>query len=63
MGCMEEMNIFKQIQYPLKEVPPSLRDKVQADVEDAKLLMEIVELFSRQYGNLAENLFKKVKKI
>jgi len=60
---MEEKNIFKQFQYPIKEVPIGLKAKVLEDVENAKLFTEMAELFSSRYGEVAQSIFKKVKKI
>ncbi len=39
-------NPFKQINQPLKEVPPELKSKVMHDIAMAKLLMDLAELFS-----------------
>lgn len=59
---MAEENIFKRIAPLQMEVPTSLRDDVMEDVENAKLFMELTALFSLEYPQTVDQIFKKVKK-
>ncbi|NNE32033.1 MAG: hypothetical protein HKN40_06655 [Winogradskyella sp.] len=55
-------NPFKHINQPLKEVPPELKAKVMHDIAMAKLLMDIAELFSYNFGYIIESISSKRKK-
>ncbi|MHA7844439.1 MAG: hypothetical protein ACX93I_14060 [Winogradskyella sp.] len=55
-------NPFKQINQPLKEVPPELKSKVMNDIAMAKLLMELAELFSYNLGYIIDTVSKNRKK-
>ena len=52
------MNPFKQINKPLKEVPPELKGRVMHDIAMAKLLMEIAELFSYNLSYIIDTVSK-----
>ncbi|GAA4230757.1 hypothetical protein GCM10022291_01640 [Postechiella marina] len=54
-------NPFKQINMPLKEVPPELKAKVMHDIAMAKLVMEIAELFSYNLSHVIEQTIKNRK--
>lgn len=54
-------NPFKQINQPLKEVPPELKSKVMNDIAMAKLLMELAELFSYNLGYIIDTVSKNRK--
>jgi hypothetical protein len=56
---MEGENVFKKIGLPYKEVPAELKQKVMADIETAKLLLEMTSLFSSGYNLAITELFKK----
>ncbi|WP_298238150.1 hypothetical protein [uncultured Algibacter sp.] len=51
-------NPFKQIDRPLKEVPPELKSKVMSDIAMAKLIMELAALFSYNIGDIIETVVK-----
>ena len=51
-------NPFKQINQPLKEVPPELKSKVMHDIAMAKLLMDLAELFSYNLGYIIDSVSK-----
>ncbi|MBO6880199.1 MULTISPECIES: hypothetical protein [Winogradskyella] len=55
-------NPFKQINKPLKEVPPELKAKVMHDIAMAKLFMELAELFSYNIGHIIDSVTSKRKK-
>ena len=55
-------NPFKQINKPLKEVPPELKGKVMHDIAMAKLFMELAELFSYNIGHIIDSVTSKRKK-
>jgi len=55
-------NPFSQIDKPLKEVPPELKQKVMRDIATAKLLMEIAALFSLNLGSVIERTITERKK-
>ena len=55
-------NPFSQIDKPLKEVPPELKQKVMKDIATAKLLMEIAALFSLNLGSVIERTITERKK-
>lgn len=59
---MEKVNPFKQLGVPPRDVPPELREKVMADVNSAKLLMDMASLFTNNYKNTLASLFKTKKK-
>jgi len=52
-------NPFKHINQPLKEVPPELKAKVMHDIAIAKLIMEVAELFSYNFGHVIDTVIKK----
>ena len=54
-------NPFKQIDRPLKEVPPELKSKVMSDIAMAKLIMELAALFSYNIGDIIETVVKNRK--
>ena len=54
-------NPFKQINQPLKEVPPELKGKVMHDIAMAKLLMELAELFSYNLGYIIDTISRNRK--
>lgn len=54
-------NPFKQIDRPLKEVPPELKSKVMSDIAMAKLIMELAALFSYNIGDIIETVIKNRK--
>ncbi|MGV6831038.1 MAG: hypothetical protein ACWA5P_05710 [bacterium] len=47
-------NPFSQIDKPLQDVPPELKQKVMKDIATAKLLMELAALFSFNLGSVIE---------
>ncbi len=55
-------NPFKQINTPLKEVPPELKSKVMSDIAMAKLIMELAALFSYNMGHVIETVISKREK-
>lgn len=55
-------NPFKQINQPLREVPPELKSKVMHDIAMAKLLMELAELFSYNIGHIIDSVTKNREK-
>ncbi|WP_439153255.1 hypothetical protein [Winogradskyella sp.] len=55
-------NPFKQINQPLKEVPPELKGKVMHNIAMAKLFMELAELFSYNIGHIIDSVTSKRKK-
>ncbi|GAA4270062.1 hypothetical protein [Hyunsoonleella aestuarii] len=55
-------NPFKQIDRPLKEVPPELKSKVMSDIAMAKLIMELAALFSYNIGDIIETVINNRKK-
>ncbi|MEW4925561.1 hypothetical protein [Algibacter sp. 2305UL17-15] len=55
-------NPFKQIDRPLKEVPPELKSKVMSDIAMAKLIMELAALFSYNIGDIIESVMQQRKK-
>ncbi len=54
-------NPFKNINQPLKEVPPELKSKVMTDIAMAKLIMELAALFSYNIGDIIETVIKNRK--
>lgn len=52
-------NPFRDINKPLKAVPPELKSKVMNDIAIAKLLMELAELFSYNLGDVIETVMDK----
>ncbi len=52
-------NPFKDIDQPLKSVPPELKSKVMNDIAIAKLIMELAELFSYNLGDVIETVMSK----
>lgn len=52
-------NPFKQINQPLKEVPPELKSKVMTDIAIAKLIMDLAALFSYNMGHVIETVISK----
>ena len=52
-------NPFRDINKPLKLVPPELKSKVMNDIAIAKLLMELAELFSYNLGDVIETVMNK----
>ncbi|SEQ56348.1 hypothetical protein SAMN05421824_1985 [Hyunsoonleella jejuensis] len=52
-------NPFKQINTPLKEVPPELKSKVMSDIAMAKLIMDLAALFSYNMGHVIETVISK----
>lgn len=55
-------NPFKDINKPLRSVPPELKSKVMNDIAIAKLLMELAELFSYNLGDVIETVMNKRNK-
>ncbi|WP_418262104.1 hypothetical protein [Flavobacterium faecale] len=55
---MEDGNPFKSISVSDQEVPKDLREKVMDDVNTIKLLLELADLFSLNYANIIEGMFK-----
>ncbi|WP_422104899.1 hypothetical protein [Winogradskyella sp.] len=55
-------NPFKQINQPMKEVPPELKAKVMHDIAMAKLLMELAELFSYNIGYIIDTVSRNREK-
>lgn len=55
-------NPFKNINQPLKEVPPELKPKVMNDIAMAKLLMDLGMLFSYNIGDIINTVIKSRKK-
>ncbi|GAL68697.1 hypothetical protein [Jejuia pallidilutea] len=55
-------NPFKQINRPLKEVPPELKAKVMSDIAMAKLIMELAALFSYNIGHVIETVIREREK-
>lgn len=54
-------NPFKDIERPFKEVPPEMRKKVMADVATAKLIIDMLSLFTNNYSSTVESLLKSKK--
>jgi len=54
-------NPFKQINKPLKEVPPELKSKVMTDIAMAKLIMDLTALFSYNIGHVIETVIRNRK--
>ncbi|GGD11927.1 hypothetical protein [Hyunsoonleella pacifica] len=52
-------NPFKQINQPLKEVPPELKSKVMTDIAIAKLIMDLAALFSYNFSHVIETVISK----
>ncbi|MGC6431576.1 MAG: hypothetical protein ACON5F_11085 [Jejuia sp.] len=52
-------NPFKQINQPLKEVPPELKSKVMTDIAIAKLIMDLAALFSYNMSHVIETVISK----
>jgi hypothetical protein len=52
-------NPFRNIDQPLKSVPPELKSKVMNDIAIAKLLMELAELFSYNLADVIETVMSK----
>ncbi|NRA93198.1 MAG: hypothetical protein HRU26_11035 [Psychroserpens sp.] len=52
-------NPFRDIDKPLQSVPPELKSKVMNDIDTAKLLMELSELFSYNLGDVIETVISK----
>ena len=55
-------NPFKDINKPLRSVPPELKSKVMNDIAIAKLLMELAELFSYNLADVIETVMNKREK-
>lgn len=55
-------NPFKDIDKPMRSVPPELKSKVMNDIAIAKLLMELAELFSYNLGDVIETVMNKRNK-
>jgi hypothetical protein len=51
-------NPFKKLGLPPQEVPTELRQKVMDDINAVKLLIEITSLFSSNYAETIEGMFK-----
>jgi len=56
-----ESNPFKHIIEPQKEVPDELKAQVMKDVATLKLLMDVSELFSKNYLEVLESFLKNKK--
>ncbi len=54
----KERNPFKELDQSLKDVPPYMKKKVMNDVAMAKLILDIVSLFSSNYKSALTGLFK-----
>ncbi|WP_203258901.1 hypothetical protein [Hyunsoonleella ulvae] len=52
-------NPFKQINQPLREVPPELKSKVMTDIAIAKLIMDLAALFSYNFSHVIETVISK----
>ncbi|MCD2259178.1 hypothetical protein [Psychroserpens luteolus] len=52
-------NPFKDIDKPLKSVPEELKAKVMNDIAIAKLIMELAELFSYNFGDVIETVMSR----
>ncbi|MFT5846781.1 MAG: hypothetical protein ACJARX_001766 [Psychroserpens sp.] len=52
-------NPFRDIDKPLKSVPPELKSKVMNDIAIAKLFMELAELFSYNLADVIETVMNK----
>ena len=52
-------NPFKHIDKPLRSVPEELKAKVMNDIAIAKLIMELAELFSYNFGDVIETVMSK----
>ena len=61
MAVLKE-NPFKEIQKPLKEVPPEMRRKVMADVAAAKLVMDMVSLVTDNYPSVVKSVLENKKR-
>lgn len=61
MAVVKE-NPFKEIEKPLKKVPPEIRGKVMADVAAAMLVMDLVSLFTANYSSTFESILKTRKR-
>jgi len=59
----KERNPFKELDQSLKDVPPHMKKKVMNDVAMAKLILDIVSLFSSNYKSALAGLFKTNPKI
>ncbi len=55
-------NPFKQINMPLKEVPPELKSKVMSDIAMAKLIMDLAALFSYNMGHVIDTVINQRSK-
>lgn len=51
-------NPFKEINKSLIDVPPHLKKKVMSDVANAKLVMDLVSLFTTNYMSAIEGMLK-----
>jgi hypothetical protein len=59
---MENENPFKKIGLPSQEVPKDLKNKVMEDVNTVKLLLELSNLFTLNYVDTIEGMFKTLKR-
>ncbi|GAB1855993.1 hypothetical protein MHTCC0001_08280 [Flavobacteriaceae bacterium MHTCC 0001] len=55
-------NPFKEINKPLREVPPELKSKVMTDIAIAKLIMDLAVLFSYNFNHVIETVISKREK-
>lgn len=54
----EEKNPFKKVGIPEQEVPSDMRDKVMDNVNSIKLLLDVTSLFTSNYLETIEGMFK-----
>ena len=54
----QDNNPFKNLQGDLKDVPPELRKTVMDDVDAAKLVMELTNLFTGNFASIIEGMLK-----
>lgn len=53
-----EKNPFKETNIPEQEVPADLKDKVLGNVNALKLLLDVTSLFTSNYLETIEQMFK-----
>lgn len=57
----EDKNPFKQAGFPEQEVPSDMKDKVMDNVNSIKLLLDVTSLFTSNYLETIEGMFKTTK--
>jgi hypothetical protein len=55
---MKNENPFKKLGLPLQEVPKELKQKVMDDINTVKFIIEVTSLFSSNYAETIEGMFK-----